>query len=102
MKVGKARIDSFKRKHTCLAVLPDLLFNLPVLSNSNTVPIGASFEEAVVRVTLSDNAHREDKASPRNPNVSIAERSSKEDILEVQCFNAVQSSQYNRYLHVEN
>ena len=100
--VGIVPVGS-KKEHTCLATLPDLLVSFPVLPNSSTVPIGASFAVAVVRVTLSDNAHKEDKASPRNPNVSTEERSSNEDILDVQCFNADQSIHYyRRHLYCES
>ena len=55
---------------------------------SKHVPIGAFV--LVVTVTDSERAHREDRASPRKPNVWTVVRSEKEDSFEVQCFNARQ------------
>jgi len=52
------------------------------------VPIGACVAVAVVTVTLSESAHREERASPRKPNVRTEVRSVKEASFEVWCFNA--------------
>ena len=53
------------------------------------VPIGACVAVAVVTVTPSERAHREERASPRKPNVRTEVRSEKESSLDVWCFNAV-------------
>jgi hypothetical protein len=53
------------------------------------VPIGACVAVAVVTVTLSERAHREERASPRNPNVRTEVRSVKDASLDVWCFSAV-------------
>jgi len=47
------------------------------------VPIGACAAVAVVILTLSESAQREERASPRNPNVRTEVRSEKEAILDV-------------------
>jgi len=69
--------------HTCLATLELEFISLPFLSISSMVPIGASLAVAVVRVTPSLRAHKEDNASPRKPKVKTVERSSKAASLEV-------------------
>lgn len=61
---------------------------------SKLVPIGAFV--LVVTVTDSERAHRDDRASPRKPNVWTVVKSEKEDSFEVQCFNA--SSRVNDYI----
>jgi hypothetical protein len=45
---------------------------------------------AVVMLTLSESAHREESASPRKPNVRTEVRSEKEASFDVWCFNAMQ------------
>ena len=62
-----------------------LLVTFPLRSSSITVPIGASELVAVVIVTESLNAHREEIASPRKPKEETVVRSSNEDSLEVWC-----------------
>lgn len=64
----------------------DLLVTFPLRSISITVPIGVSETVAVVTVTDSLSAHKEEIASPRKPKVETVVRSSNEDSLEVQCF----------------
>ena len=66
-----------------------LLVIFPLLSSSMTVPIGAPEVVAVVIVTDSLNAHREEIASPRKPKVETVVRSSKEDSLEVWCLRPI-------------
>jgi len=51
--------------------------------------MGACEVVAVVTLTLSERAHREERASPRKPNVRTEVRSEKEVSLDVWCFNAV-------------
>lgn len=53
------------------------------------VPIGACVAVAVVTVTLSERAHREERASPRKPNVKTEVRSENEASFDVWCFNAI-------------
>jgi hypothetical protein len=53
------------------------------------VPTGAESEVAVVIMTLLHMAHREERASPRNPKVRTVVKSAKEDNLEVWCFRAI-------------
>lgn len=53
------------------------------------VPIGVCVAVAVVTVTVSESAHKEERASPRKPNVSTEVRSEKEASFDVWCFNAV-------------
>jgi len=53
------------------------------------VPIGACVAVVVVIVTLSESAHREERASPRKPNVRTEVRSEKEASFDVWCFNAM-------------
>ena len=72
--------------HTCLATM-DRFLTLPVLSNSRTVPLGASSAVAVVIVTASQSEHNEARASPLNPNVVIDVKSVNSLSLEVWCFN---------------
>jgi len=66
-----------------------LLVTFPLRSSSITVPIGASETVAVVTVTDSLSAHKEETASPLKPKVETVVRSSNEDSLEVWCFNPV-------------
>jgi len=51
--------------------------------------MGACAEVAVVTLTLSESAHREERASPRKPKVRTEVRSENETSFEVWCFNAV-------------
>lgn len=60
-----------------------LLVTFPLRSNSMTVPIGASEIVAVVIVTDSLTAHKEEIASPLKPKVETVVSSSNEDSLEV-------------------
>ena len=73
-----------------------VLVAFPLRSSSITVPIGASETVAVVTVTDSLNAHKEESASPRKPNVETAVRSSNEDSLEVWCFRPVMGEVFER------
>ena len=66
-----------------------LLASRPTLSKTRTVPIGDCVAVAVVTVTLSERAHREERASPRKPNVRTEVRSENEASFDVWCFNAV-------------
>jgi len=66
-----------------------LLVTFPLRSSSITVPIGASETVAVVTVTDSLSAHKEEIASPLKPKVETVVRSSNEDSLEVWCFKPV-------------
>ena len=74
---------------TWRATFPLQLVRRPPLLNTRMVPIGACVAVAVVTVTLSERAHREERASPRNPNVRTEVRSVKDASLDVWCFNAV-------------
>lgn len=65
------------------------LVSRPALSKTRMVPIGACVAVAVVTVTLSDSAHREERASPRKPNVRTEVISEKEASFDVWCFNAI-------------
>ena len=56
------------------------------------VHIGACFAVAVVMVTLSERAHREERACPRKPNVRTEVRSENEASFDVWCFNATLKS----------
>jgi hypothetical protein len=51
--------------------------------------MGAWAAVAVVMPTLSESAHREERASPRKPNVRTEVRSEKEASFDVWCFNAM-------------
>lgn len=66
----------------------------PLRSNSITVPIGASEVVAVVIMTDSLNAHREEIASPRKPKEETVVRSSNEDSLEVWCLRPMENGEY--------
>ena len=68
---------------TWRATLVLLLVTFPPRSNSMTVPIGASETVAVVIVTDSLSAHKEEIASPLKPKVETVVSSSNEDSLEV-------------------
>ena len=77
---------------TWRATFPLLLVRRPVLSKIRMVPIGACVTVAVVTVTLSERAHREERASPRKPNVRTEVRSENEASFDVWCFNATPKS----------
>ena len=66
-----------------------LLVTFPLRSSSITVPIGVSETVAVVTITDSLSAHKEEIASPRKPKVETVVSSSNEDNLEVWCFRPV-------------
>jgi hypothetical protein len=51
--------------------------------------MGAWAAVAVVMLTLSESAHREERASPRKPNVRTEVISEKEASFDVWCFNAM-------------
>ena len=74
---------------TWRATFPLLLVRRPALSKTRMVPIGACVAVAVVTVTLSERAHREERASPRKPNVRTEVRSENEASFDVWCFKAV-------------
>jgi len=76
---------------TCRATLPLELVRRPALSKTRTVPIGDCVAVAVVTMTPSESVHRDERASPRKPNVTTEVRSEKEASFDVWCFNAAHS-----------
>ena len=78
-----------------------LLVTFPLRPSSITVPIGASEAVAVVTVTDSLRAHKEETASPLKPNVETVVRSSNEDSLEVWCFRPVKG-EILRWAHTDD
>jgi hypothetical protein len=64
-------------KLTCLAILC-FFRTFPLTSISRETPMGGTV--AVVIVTDSDKAQREESASPQKPNVRIVESSAKDDL----------------------
>lgn len=75
--------EPYQTERTCRAARPLLLVSLPCLSNSSTVPIGASDAVAVKTVAEADSAHSEESASPLKPKVLTEVRSVNDDNFDV-------------------